>query len=150
MVLVVKNLPANAGDVRDADLIPGSGWSHGEGHGSRILVWRIPWTKEPRHGGLTESDMTQGTWQHTKNRTIIPRSVMTLALKDLPRWEVQPLWKQSTPRLLALTGFWPHLGKGLWLLGAQWGRSWEHLRVSIRLNHREEAQHTKLGHRLMP
>ena len=33
MVLVVKNLPANAGDVRDADSIPGLGRSPGGGNG---------------------------------------------------------------------------------------------------------------------
>ena len=33
MTLVVKNLPANAGDVRDVGSIPGSGRSHGEGNG---------------------------------------------------------------------------------------------------------------------
>ena len=32
MVLVVKNPPANAGDMRDAGSIPGSGKSPGEGH----------------------------------------------------------------------------------------------------------------------
>ena len=30
-MLVVKNLPANAGDIRDVDLIPGSGRSLGRG-----------------------------------------------------------------------------------------------------------------------
>ena len=30
---MVKNLPANAGDVRDMDSIPGLGRSPGEGHG---------------------------------------------------------------------------------------------------------------------
>ena len=42
---VVKNLPANAGDV---GLIPGLGRSPGEvnGNPSRILAWRIPWTEE--------------------------------------------------------------------------------------------------------
>ena len=34
VVLVVKNLPANAGDARDEGLIPGSGKSPGGGHGS--------------------------------------------------------------------------------------------------------------------
>ena len=34
MVLVVKNPPANAGDVRDAGSIPGSGRSSGGGHGN--------------------------------------------------------------------------------------------------------------------
>ena len=49
VVLVVKNPPANAGDLRD---FPGSGTSPGGGHGnpSSILAWRIPWTGEP--GGL--------------------------------------------------------------------------------------------------
>ena len=33
MALVVKNLSANARDIRDAGSIPGSGRSPGEGHG---------------------------------------------------------------------------------------------------------------------
>ena len=61
---VVKNLPANAGDVRDGCLIPGLGRSLEEEmttHSS-ILAWRIPWTEEP--GKLQslrckESDMTE-------------------------------------------------------------------------------------------
>ena len=44
MALVVKNLPANAGDV---GLIPGSGRSRGEGNGNlekqRSLVGYSPW-----------------------------------------------------------------------------------------------------------
>ena len=32
MVLVVKNLPENSGDVRDTGLIPGSGRPTGEGN----------------------------------------------------------------------------------------------------------------------
>ena len=31
---MVKNLPADAGDIRDEGLIPGSGRSPGEGHGN--------------------------------------------------------------------------------------------------------------------
>ena len=33
---MVKNLPANAGDARDAGLIPGSGRSPGEGNGNPL------------------------------------------------------------------------------------------------------------------
>ena len=33
---VVKNLPANVGDIRDMDLIPGSGRSPGGGHGNQF------------------------------------------------------------------------------------------------------------------
>ena len=35
-MLVVKNAPANAGDVRDAGLISGLGRSLGEGHGNTL------------------------------------------------------------------------------------------------------------------
>ena len=35
-MLVVKNLPANAGDVRDLGLIPGLGRSPGGGQGNRL------------------------------------------------------------------------------------------------------------------
>ena len=48
MVLVVKNPPANAGDLRD------SGWEdpleEGMATHCSIYAWRIPWTEEP--GGL--------------------------------------------------------------------------------------------------
>ena len=52
MALVVKNLPANAGDLRDVGSIPGSRRSPGEGNGthSSIFAWRTSWTEEP--GGL--------------------------------------------------------------------------------------------------
>ena len=45
MVLVVKNPPANAGDVRDKDSIPGLGRSNMETH-FRIFAWRIPQAEE--------------------------------------------------------------------------------------------------------
>ena len=49
MVLVVKNPPANAGDIRDMGLIPGSEdpLEKGMATHSSILAWRIPWTEEP-------------------------------------------------------------------------------------------------------
>ena len=37
VVLVVKTPPANAGDIRDVDLITGSGSSPGGGHGNSLL-----------------------------------------------------------------------------------------------------------------
>ena len=54
--LVVKNPPANAGDVRDTGLIPGLGRSLEEGMAthSSILTRRIPWTEEP--GGLQSTE----------------------------------------------------------------------------------------------
>ena len=52
MVLVVKNLPAKAGDIRDMSSVPGLGRSPGGGNDTpfQILARRIPWTEEP--GGL--------------------------------------------------------------------------------------------------
>ena len=49
MELVVKNPPANAGDIKDVGSIPESGGSPGGGIAthSSILAWRIPWREEP-------------------------------------------------------------------------------------------------------
>jgi len=66
MVLVVKNPPANAGDIRDMGSIPGLGRSLEKfmaTHNS-ILAWRIPWTEEPgrlQSIGIAESDTTEAT-----------------------------------------------------------------------------------------
>ena len=52
VAVVVRNPPANVGDVRDTGSIPGLGRLPGGGNGnhSSILIWEIPWTEEP--GGL--------------------------------------------------------------------------------------------------
>ena len=53
MVLVVKNPPANAGDIRDAGLISGWGRSPGGGHGNSLQYSSLvnpQWTEDP--GGL--------------------------------------------------------------------------------------------------
>ena len=49
---MVKNPPANAGDVRDVGLVPGSEdpLEREITTFSSILAWRIPWTAES--GGL--------------------------------------------------------------------------------------------------
>ena len=63
MVLVVKNLPANAGDSRDA----GSSLGHENpleeemATHSSILAWDIPWTDKPgrlQSMGLQKLDTT--------------------------------------------------------------------------------------------
>ena len=52
VALVVKNLPANAGDIKEVDLITGLGRTPGGGHGNPLSIfdWTFPWTEEP--GGL--------------------------------------------------------------------------------------------------
>ena len=49
---MVKNTLVNAGDIREAGLIPGLRRSPGEGHDNPVqsVAWRIPRTDEP--GGL--------------------------------------------------------------------------------------------------
>ena len=51
VALVIKNLPANTGDARDAGLIPGLGRSPGGGHGS------------PLQYSCLENPMDRGAWQ---------------------------------------------------------------------------------------
>ena len=53
VALVVKNPPANAGNIRDMDLIPGSGRSPGRGHGN------------PLQYSCLEKPMDRGAWTAT-------------------------------------------------------------------------------------
>ena len=50
---MVKNLPDDAGDIRDVGSIPGSRTSHGGGHGN------------PLQYSFLESPMDRGAWQAT-------------------------------------------------------------------------------------
>ena len=50
---MVKNLPNNAGDIRDLDLIPRSRISPGEGNG------------HPLQSSCLENPMDRGAWQAT-------------------------------------------------------------------------------------
>ena len=56
VVVMVKNLPANAGDVKDAGLIPGLGRSPGGGHGN------------PFHYSCLENPMDRGASKATVHR----------------------------------------------------------------------------------
>ena len=53
---MVKSPPANAGDLRDGGLIPGSGRSPGEGHGNTL---QYPCLENP---------MDRGAWRATVHR----------------------------------------------------------------------------------
>ena len=56
VVLVVKNTPSSAGNVRDLGLIPGLGRSPGEGNGN------------PLQYSCLENPMDKGDWQATVQR----------------------------------------------------------------------------------
>ena len=77
VALVVKNLPANAGDITDSGLIPGSGRSPGRGHGNLFQYLCL------------EYPMDRGAWQATvysiaKSRTQVKElSMHTKAFSTL-------------------------------------------------------------------
>ena len=56
MVLVVKNPPASAGDIRDAGSVPGLGRSLGGGHGN------------PLQYSCLKNSMDRGAWQAMGHR----------------------------------------------------------------------------------
>ena len=58
MALVVKNLPANAGDVRGAGLIPGLGRFPGGGHSN------------PHQYSCLENPMDREAWWATVHRVV--------------------------------------------------------------------------------
>ena len=69
VALVVKNLPANAGDVRDSGSIPRSGRTLEKEMAtySTILAWRIPWVEEPGRLQSMGSQRSRHNWatKHT-------------------------------------------------------------------------------------
>ena len=62
MALVVKNLPAFAGDTGDVGLVPGLGRSPGGGHDN------------PLHYSCLENPMDIGAWQTTVHRVTKSRT----------------------------------------------------------------------------
>ena len=76
---MLKNPPANAGDKRDMDLIPGSGKSPGGGHGN------------PLQCSCLENPMNRGAWRVTVQRVAKTRtglkqfSTHTCQIKLVPR-----------------------------------------------------------------
>ena len=87
--LVVKNLPANAEDVRDVGSIPGSGRSPGGGHGNPLQYscWKIPWTEEP--GGLQSigSHRVRHDWRDLAHTHSVVRKCALEARKSS-----RPIW----------------------------------------------------------
>ena len=65
VVLVVKNPPANAGDIRDVGVIPESGRSSGRGHGNPLQYFCLEHPMDRRAWQATvfivESDTTDMT-----------------------------------------------------------------------------------------
>ena len=76
VAVVVKNLPANAGDIRNAGLISGLGRSPGGGN-----TWTVPWIEEPGRLQLTGSERIRHdlcensgpTVLETENKCVVPK-----------------------------------------------------------------------------
>ena len=64
-MLVVKNLPANAGDIKDAGSIPGLGRSPGERHGTSLQYSCL---KNPMNRGYLWADYSP--LNHKESNTI--------------------------------------------------------------------------------
>ena len=61
MALVVKNLPANAGEAGDTGLIPGLGRSPGGGHGNPL---QYPCLENPTDRGAWWATVHRGSVGH--------------------------------------------------------------------------------------
>ena len=100
MVLVVKNPPAHAGDIRNIGSIPGSGRSPGGGHGNpfQFSCMENPMDKRSLVGyspqGHRELDMTEVT-EHTHTHTRAGEGSFCACthLYEKPFWvHSQPVW----------------------------------------------------------
>ena len=84
VVLVVKNLPANARDIRDARWIPGSTRSPGGGHGN------------PLQYSYLEKPMDRGAWQPIVHR-VLKSATQLKWLSTCKQWYLTPCF----PRVFA-------------------------------------------------
>ena len=138
---MVKNLPANAGDIRDVGLIPGSGRSPGGAHGN------------PLQGSCLKTPMARGAWWATvhgapQSKTRLKRHSMHAHLggfgcpmqyAELPQPGIKPMpCAMETPSLnhwatgevrTCISSKSPEdaeeAGSGT-AAGERWGRSMEH------------------------
>ena len=81
---VVKNPPANAGDIRDTGSIPGSGRSLGGGHDNQLQYFHL------------EKLMDRGAWQATvlritKNWTRLKQQPSSYFIDGVMSFELLPL-----------------------------------------------------------
>ena len=70
VALVVKNLPANAEDIRDAGSIPRLGKSLGRGHGN------------PLQYSCLENSMDRGAWRATVHRSAKSQTQLSTPTKE--------------------------------------------------------------------
>ena len=93
VALVVKNLPANAGNKRDAGLIPGLGRSLGEGNGT------------PLQYSCLENPMDRGVWWATVHGITKSQTRLKWLSTCMGHWNnrLVPNRKRRTSRLYIVT-----------------------------------------------
>ena len=79
VALVVKNLPADAGDIRDAGLIPGSGRSPGGGHGN------------PLQDSCLGNPLDRGPWRASVQRVTRSRTRLSTQVPGIRGAALPPL-----------------------------------------------------------
>ena len=84
VAVVVKNLLANAGDVRDTGSIPGSGRSPGEGHGN------------PLQYSYLENSMDRKAWQATEHGMAKSWTWLEWLSKHAQTWKRLGSWEKSS------------------------------------------------------
>ena len=95
MALVVKNLPANAGDAREAGSIPGWGKSPGGGHGSPLQSSRLENPKDRRawrarvHGVAKSQTRLKQLSTHRYRRLKLTKVKQLVQITQLIRGEVR-------------------------------------------------------------
>ena len=91
IVLVLKTLPANAGDIRDVGSVPWSGRSPAGGHGNPLQhsCLENPMDTGARrarvHGGCRGSDMTEATL-HTRTGSFMTKERRGVCLPPLEQY----------------------------------------------------------------
>ena len=97
-MLVVKNPPANSGDVRATDSIPGSGRSPGGGDGNPLQYSCLqnPWTEEP--GGL--QSIGSQSWEQPKQLSRHAHSVYMSTLLSQESIHSICSWVSNFPFLI--------------------------------------------------
>ena len=93
---MVKNLPAKAGEVRDAGSIPGSGRSPREGHGNPLWYFCL------------ENPMDRGTWWATVYGVAKSWTRLSDFTHSLTHAKAGPLEKPSLCKLYTHFSFYPH------------------------------------------
>ena len=105
MLLVVKNLLASAGDIRNAGSIPDAGRSPGAQHAtnSSSLAWKIPWTEEPdklQAHRVTKS-RTRLKWLNRHTRIFIMYIIMRHV--EIVTHLLKQKKKETSTRVVSLT-----------------------------------------------